>query len=497
MKIRTLLAGLALLTGAFGIQIVGSALFPSASLSSASAEDLLPGVAPTLNLQGSFGNNGFTVAVTNYDSSNTYSFSVTQGTVSTTIRTPTGGQSTLFVNVQNIPIDDSATLTVTASKSGYTSESTSIVGYAKKSALVPIFGTPEPTFDGFTVAVTNYQPGFTWTFTNDLGVYATIDSSGLITVTRLNVPDPTTLFVVTSRTGYLSGQTSVVGQNKPLTESPTPTLGAFELGADGLTVPLTNYDPAFNWAIGTTGGGAAAIDPNGLITVTDLIYGQPVTVQVTLSRYGYTTKSITFEAQPLMPPYVPSFGEVVSTSDGFTTELTDFDETFIYQVSVSVGSATLNGRYITVTGLEPGQSSTLTVLKIREDSVPAVARITGNATLGTYTPLLGNTQRQEDGYAIPFLNYDPDFDWNITILGNPSPGVSAMFTYTWFPGVGFTNLLNVVGAAHGETVDLVVTASRPGYVSTTLQLTGTAISCLLYTSPSPRDYAASRMPSSA
>ncbi|MEY4043600.1 MAG: hypothetical protein RL529_1167, partial [Actinomycetota bacterium] len=142
--------------------LAGQALLGQTTLSSANADELLAGVAPTLNLNGFYGNNGFTVAVTNYDSAATYTFSATQGTLTSVVRTTGGGQRILTINVQSIPIDDSATLTVTAAKSGYTSESSSIVGYAKKSALVPVFGTPEPTFDGFTVTVLNYTAGFTW-----------------------------------------------------------------------------------------------------------------------------------------------------------------------------------------------------------------------------------------------------------------------------------------------------------------------------------------------
>lgn len=455
--------------------LAGQALLGQATVPSANADELQPGVAPALNLNGFYGNNGFTVAVTNYDSATTYTSSATQGTVTSVVRTTASGQRILAITVQSIPIDDSATLTVTAAKSGYTSESSSVVGYAKKSALIPVFGVPEPTFDGFTVTVLNYRPDFTWVFTNDLGVYASIDSTGLITVTRLNVPDPTTLVVTTSASGYLSGESSVVGQNKPLTESPTPTLGLFELGADGLTVPISNYDSAFDWAIGTSGGGAAYIDTDGLIHVTDLVYGLPVTVQLTISRYGYTTKSITFEAQPLMPAYLPSFGEVVSTSEGFTTELTDFDESYTYQVSASFGTATLEGRYITVTGLEPGQSSTVTVLKIREDSVPAAAQITGQAALLIFIPEVGNAQAQEDGFAVPFLNYEPAFDWSIQILGNPSPGVTASFISGWYPGVGTVTLVNVSGALHGETIDLEVIGTLWGYQTVTLRLTGHAL----------------------
>ncbi|MEY4043695.1 MAG: hypothetical protein RL529_1262, partial [Actinomycetota bacterium] len=171
----------------------------------------------------------------------------------------------------------------------------------------------------------------------------------------------------------------------------------------------------------------------------------------------------------------PSFGEVVSTAEGFTTELTDYDESFTYQISASNGTATLEGRYITVTGLEPGQSSTITVVKTREDSVPAAAQISGQAALLTFTPILGDIQVQEDGFAVPFYNYEPAFDWAIQILGNPSPGVSASFTNVWYPGSGTVTVINVSGALHGETIDLEVIGTLWGYQTVTLRLTGHAI----------------------
>lgn len=75
-------------------------------------------------------------------------------------------------------------------------------------ALVPTFGTPMSTSDGFTVQITNYDAAFTWTAGVTAGV-ATIDSAGLVTVTGLTTDADATLTVATTRTGYDDGSASM------------------------------------------------------------------------------------------------------------------------------------------------------------------------------------------------------------------------------------------------------------------------------------------------
>jgi hypothetical protein len=106
----------------------------------------------------------------------------------------------------------------------------------------------------FTVQVTNYDAAFTYAVTTTTG-QASINSTGLVSVTGLRVDQSATVTVTTTRVGYGTGSASVTGRsqvapmiptNKPLitvsatsimctigSYSATPTSSAFSLYVDG------------------------------------------------------------------------------------------------------------------------------------------------------------------------------------------------------------------------------------------------------------------------
>lgn len=77
-------------------------------------------------------------------------------------------------------------------------------------ALVPSFGTPTPTSDGFTVRITNYDADFTWAVDVTDGS-STIDDSGLVTVTGLSTDEQQIVTVTTTRDLYDSGSATISG----------------------------------------------------------------------------------------------------------------------------------------------------------------------------------------------------------------------------------------------------------------------------------------------
>jgi hypothetical protein len=82
---------------------------------------------------------------------------------------------------------------------------------------------------------------------------------------------------------------------------------------------------------------------------------------------------------------VSTFSSPVSTSDGFTVNLTNYDEAFTYSLKtsrgrVTSGSATGALLPITVTGLSAGQSATVTVTTTRSGHPAGRSSITGSAT---------------------------------------------------------------------------------------------------------------------
>jgi len=155
-------------------------------------------------------------------------------------------------------------------------------------ALVPTFGTPSSTADGFTVQVSNYNADYVWTVTTTAGS-ATISNSGLVMVTGLAPGESATVTVTTTRSGYNSGSAQVSG-SAATGSGLTPTFGTSSSTADGFIVQVSNHDGAYTWAVTTTAG-SATISDSGLVTVTGLTSGQSATVTVTATRTGYDNGS--------------------------------------------------------------------------------------------------------------------------------------------------------------------------------------------------------------
>ena len=95
-------------------------------------------------------------------------------------------------------------------------------------ALVPTFGTPTETADGFTVTITNFDSAYTWATptvgSGSVAVTSTTGSNRVLTVTGLSPGTTATITQGTSRTGYTSGTATVSGTS---TAAPSPTLTSF------------------------------------------------------------------------------------------------------------------------------------------------------------------------------------------------------------------------------------------------------------------------------
>lgn len=91
-------------------------------------------------------------------------------------------------------------------------------------SLIPTFGTPSATTDGFTAQVSNYDANYTWAANTTAGS-ASISGSGLVTVTGLTPGQSTTVTVQTARgSGYVPGSASVSGSSIAEPPEPVPSL---------------------------------------------------------------------------------------------------------------------------------------------------------------------------------------------------------------------------------------------------------------------------------
>lgn len=249
---------------------------------------------------------------------------------------------------------------------------------ADGNSLTPTFAALTSTADGFTVQVSNYDAEFTWDVATTAGS-ASINGTGLITVTGLGAGQSATVTVTASRAGFNDGEGEVTGSAN-VGAALTPDFGAVSSTADGFTVQVSNYDAAYVWEVSVSTG-SAAINGAGLITVTDLTPSQSATVSVTASRTGYESGTADISGSASVgAALTPDFGGVLSTADGFTVQVSNYDSGFNWDVTPTAGTASISSSgLITVAGLTSGQSSVVTVGTSRSGYESGSADISGSA----------------------------------------------------------------------------------------------------------------------
>jgi hypothetical protein len=147
---------------------------------------------------------GFTVEIAGYTSRYTWSATVTPS-----------GTATIndqgLVRVTGLQPGQPATLRVMSDRPGYAQGVKQTLVEPLGAALVPQFSPVVGTRDGVTTRVTNYDSAYTWAVTAASG-QASIDGSGVVTVTGLSSGQGTSVTVTTNRTDYESGSASASGQ---------------------------------------------------------------------------------------------------------------------------------------------------------------------------------------------------------------------------------------------------------------------------------------------
>lgn len=94
----------------------------------------------------------------------------------------------------------------TAQVSSYSSAMQNFqVSMTRAEGLVPTFGTPTKTADGFTVQITNYDAAYAFAGTATASGSVAISGSGLVTVTGVAGNTSSTATITTTRTGYKGG----------------------------------------------------------------------------------------------------------------------------------------------------------------------------------------------------------------------------------------------------------------------------------------------------
>ena len=406
--------------------------------------------------------NGFTVQITNYDPAFTFSGTATaSGIVSI--------NGTGFVTVTGLATGTSSTATITTTRTGFNSGSGTVTGSSNPglAALNPTFGSPTSTVDGFTVQITNYDAAFAFTGTATANGTVAIDGTGFVTVTGVAPGTSSTATITTTRTGYNSGSGTVTGSSTTTPNAINPIFGTPTSTANGFTVQIINYDPAFTYGGTATANGRVSINNTGLVTVIGVAPGTFSTAFITVSRFGFNPAfgSITATSLNGTAPN-PTFGAANSTANGFTVQITNYDGiNYFYGSSVSNGSVSINsGGLITVTSIAPRTSSTVNITTSRNGYNSGFGTFTGTSGNGVdLIPTFGTPSSTTNGFNVQITNYDSAFNFFGTATANGSVSISG------------TGLVVVTGVAPGTASTATITTTRTNYNSGTGTIAATSI----------------------
>jgi titin len=160
-----------------------------------------------------------------------------------------------------------------------------------------------------------------------------------------------------------------------------PTFGPSVATVDGFTIQVRNYSAAYTWSA-SSNVGTATMNGAGVITVTGLTPGAEATVNVSTSKSGSFTVigQSTGKAQ-IGEGLTPRFALSISTADGFTAQILNYDGAYTWSGSAGAGQTVTisNSGLVTVTGATTGRVATATILAARAGYVTGSQSISGTA----------------------------------------------------------------------------------------------------------------------
>jgi hypothetical protein len=179
---------------------------------------------------------------------------------------------------------------------------------------------------------------------------------------------------ITLLAGVLGGPIPTAASADELPSVVAPVLGASIRSDASYLVPVYNYDQAFTWSFRPLGVSrnirVDIFDCHPAITVTvpcvgvsDLLNGETVTVEVTVTRSGYSPSTFNITGTSLGDGEDIQLGNYVRTTDGFTVENLRPNNSFAWSISVDHGSISFGpNNTLVVTGLTAGQHALVRIV---------------------------------------------------------------------------------------------------------------------------------------
>jgi hypothetical protein len=166
---------------------------------------------------------------------------------------------------------------------------------------------------------------------------------------------------------------------------------------------------------------------------------------------------------------VPTVSTPVATASGFTFTISNYLNTYTYSLSTSKGSVSRSVDDVTVTGLDAGESATVTIAVTRTNYKPASKKVTGTAIPAATTTTVKSTTTTTAAPALSIVIQAPA---STVVQGQASVATVAPATTTTTVAVLAANGLPVPTTTTSTTVaparsKPVVTTTLPRVVTTT------------------------------
>ena len=272
--------------------------------------------------------------------------------------------------------------------------------------------------------------GFDIRYSSDGGSTWSALISAVGSATSLIVPNLSngTSYIFQIRAKNLFGE-SVYSANEtatPLGTQINPTFGPSTSTADGFTVNLINYDASYTYSVPQFTSGSGTITVGTVtgsimpITVSGMSPGAIATISINNQKTGFASGNGVVSGSALNAARVPVIGNIVTLTSGFTAAVTNYDSAFTWNVSSSLGTATINTQGgITVSGVSPSTSVILTVNATRT-TYAAGSTQTTVTTLALLRVTYSGTRAT--GGSVPSDSNSYASNASATVLANPASG---------------------------------------------------------------------------
>lgn len=243
--------------------------------------------------------------------------------------------------------------------------------------------------------------------------------------------------------------------------------------ADPFDAPVESYTVGLYRSTGpnsTTGRllWAPASDRTLVIPVSDQwryeeFHGEPVWLTIMATNAigeGRESDIVSLSALPLTATD-PVLTSPKRTADGFSVEVTNEDTSATYTATATPGTAQHSGNTFAVTGLAPGDYSTLSVVASKEGYFDGISTSWSQAGLAAVPAKFSAPAPTMDGYTVTITNFDDQMTYDSTVsLGSVARHGS---------------VLTVSGLTAGTAAALKIQTSRSGWNTGTSYVSGMSL----------------------